>query len=226
MKATLWMLLLTALVSSTASGQGATRSLAEQQYPDLDRFVYWLVGHWDNRAQVEKETLQDLDPMDRHPWRPMHYVRVAANNIDGVVLALHTYGDRGFAGPPMRISLHRFTYSPRHDHVVHEFLNVKNRDRFGPFDGRLELLRDLTWGDVSTESTCNMYWKWDKNHFAGQTLPGLCVTQSFSEQPIRIEARGELWDDRLVRDDRSYRQDGSEIARPGGQVPEIYDKLD
>ena len=124
------------------------------------------------------------------------------------------------------MTLHRFSFSPVHKHIVHELLEVKDKDRFGPVDGELDKLKKLGWGDVRTNPTCNLYWKWNLNHFKGQTLPGMCVTDSPSERPIIIEASGELWNDRMVRNDRNYRLDGSLIGRPGGDTPILFERLD
>ncbi len=192
--------------------------------PTFDRFVYFLEGRWDNLRQVEKEALSDLAVDQRHRRYPMHYVRVDAGEIDGVVFAIHNYDQDGFHGDLRRISLHRFTWSKVHDHIVHEFLIIKDPDRFGPFDGRLDLLKQLTWNDVRTDPSCNMYWSWNVNHFEGKTVPGLCVTSSFTENPIRIEAHGELYASRLIRHDQNFTMEGREIKREGSQSPEIFDK--
>lgn len=189
------------------------------------QFVTWFTGRWDNIAQVEAEAGQGVADTERHERYAMHYVPIETGDIDGVVFAIHNYGREGFAGELSRISLHRFSFRHDTDEVFHQFLFLRDPDKFALDPARLDELTALRWSDVRTNAGCAIHWRWNHGHFAGRTKPGACVTSSYTPEPIVVEGSGELWADRLVRHDRNFRLDGTEIARNGGQSPEVFRKL-
>ncbi len=189
------------------------------------QFVSWISGRWDNAEQVQSEIEESVAAAERHERYAMHYVQIDTANIDGVVFAIHNYGRDGFAGELSRISLHRFSFRRDTNEVFHQFLFLRDPDRFSLEPERLDELADLRWSDVRTNAGCAIYWRWNGDHFAGSTKPGACITSSYTPEPIVVEGRGELWDSKLVRHDRNFRLDGSEIIRSGGQTPEVFCKL-
>ena len=103
---------------------------------------------------------------------------------------------------------------------------IKNKEKFGPRAEDLASLADLGWDDVRTNPGCTMYWQWQGDHFQGATREGECVTSSFTPEPIRIEAKGELWPNRLIRHDVNMTLEGEVIPRDGGETPEVFIKAD
>lgn len=190
------------------------------------QFIDWFTGRWDNVAQVAAEAERGVAATQRHERYAMNYVPIETANIDGVVFAIHNYGREGFAGELSRISLHRFSYRRDTDEVFHQFLFLRDPDKFALAPARLDELTALRWSDVRTNAGCSIHWQWQHDHFAGATKPGACVTSSYTPEPIVVEGYGELWANKLVRHDRNFRLDGSEIARNGGQSPEIFCKLE
>ena len=190
----------------------------------LPRFVQWMTGGWDNVAQVNGERYAGVADDSRRPRYAMKYVPAKTANIAGTVFAIHNYGEDGFQGSLQRIALHRFSWLKKEQQILHQFLFVKDADRFGPFEKRLNLLANLNWEDVKTNESCNMRWNWVDNHFEGATTPGACITSSFTKTPIRVEGKGQLWPDRLLRWDRNFTLEGDEIKREGGDTQEVFFK--
>ncbi|MEM7501477.1 MAG: hypothetical protein AAF417_05515 [Pseudomonadota bacterium] len=73
---------------------------------------------------------------------------------------------------------------------------------------------------------------------AGVCFAGICDADVLRSEPERVfdgermregwivvEGSGELWATKLVRHDRNFRLDGTEISRNGGETPEVFCKL-
>ncbi|RMF96233.1 MAG: hypothetical protein D6727_08905 [Gammaproteobacteria bacterium] len=193
--------------------------------PGLPCLVDWLSGDWDNIVQVRAEADAALPETQRHARYAMRYQPIAAPAFDGQLFAIHNYGAQGFAGPLRRISLHRF-YTGEDGVIVHEFLFLRHPEYWAPLAGRLHELRDLQPADVRSNPDCRMYWHWQEDHYEGRTEPGRCITQSFTDAPIRVEGHGKLWPHCLLRHDLNLTLNGEIIPRPGGETPELFRKLD
>ena len=189
------------------------------------QFVSWFTGRWDNVEQVQAELAEGVAVAERHERYAMNYVPVDTGNIDGVVFAIHNYGSEGFAGELNRISLHRFSFRRDTNEVFHQFLFLREPEKFSLVPERLDELKELRWSDVRTNAGCAIYWRWNGDYFAGSTKPKACITSSYTPEPIVVEGSGELWATKLVRHDRNFRLDGSEIIRNGGATPEVFCKL-
>ena len=192
--------------------------------PDFDAFRCGLAGTWDNVDQAEADRRAGHSGTARHPRRAMIYVPIDNPAIAGQLFAIKNYTEEGTDGPISRVSLHRFR--PDGDRVVHEFMFLRDKERWGDLSKDLSALTGLTEQDVRINTDCAMLWHWAGDHFAGSTVEGRCVTSSFTPEPIRVEGHGELWPDRLVRHDRNYDLDGNALPIPGGDSPEVFLKLD
>ena len=191
--------------------------------PGFDEFRCWLAGSWDNVEQATADIRNGVEEPLRHPRRAMTYVPVASAAIRGQLFAIRTYTDQGIAGPLSRVSLHRFR--PAGDLIVHEFMFLHDKARWGNLGADLASLEALTEDDVRINDDCAMFWRWADDHFEGSTVEGRCITSSFTPEPIRIEGHGELWPGRLVRHDRNFTLTGESLPVPGGDTPEVFLKV-
>ena len=192
--------------------------------PDFEKFSTWLAGQWDNVAQTRAEAEQGFRDADKHPRYAMDYVAVDTG-MEGQVFAIHNYGAEGLAGELTRVSLHHFFPDLTRGTIIHEFLFLKEAERWGDLGVSLTPLAALTRADINSRDNCRMYWRERAGHFVGRTEEGACVTQSFTDNPIRVEGYGELWPDRLVRHDMTLNMSGRTQPRPGGETPEVFDRI-
>ena len=191
--------------------------------PGFDAFRCWLSGSWDNAKQAEADIRNGATGSALHPRRAMTYVPIVNPAIEGQLFAILNFGELGFDGPLTRVALHRFR--PAKDAIVHEFMFLIDKARWGDLGTDLAPLRRLVEDDVRVNSDCAMRWHWAGDHFEGSTAEGRCITSSFTPEPIRVEGHGELWRDKLVRHDRNYSLAGEALPVPGGETPEVFLKL-
>jgi len=77
----------------------------------MDLFASWLVGSWDNIAQVEGEIARGVRVQDRRKRYAKRYTEVKTPDISGRTFAIENYDDgNGFLGKMERVSLHRFNH--------------------------------------------------------------------------------------------------------------------
>ena len=202
---------------------GCVASSPERDQILLDRFVCAIEGSWDNVQQARADIESGVSEADRHPRRAMTYVPIDALAIEGQLFAIKSYGADGLSGEISRVALHRFRQHD--DHLIHEFLFLKHKDRWGDLASDLTALARLKERDVTINTRCAMQWRLHDGYFEGSTTEGLCVTSSFTPQPIRVEGHGELWPEKLVRHDRNYSLAGDPLPVQGGHSPEVFDRL-
>lgn len=191
---------------------------------DLKRFLCAIAGTWDNKRQAETDLVLSLDESNRHPRRAMHYIPVANPHIEGQLFAILNYSTDGLDGPVDRVSLHRFRWSGEIQRIVHEFIFLNDPDRWGDLKNDLAPLAKIEPADTRFNDDCAMYWLWSGDHFEGATVPGQCLTDSFTDEPVLVEGHGELWDPRLIRHDQIFTLYNEPIPVPGGASPEIFER--
>lgn len=205
---------------------GASSGTAADSLPvsEFDAFRCNLAGHWDNVAQASADAAAGADYANLHPRRAMTYVPVTNPDLEGQLFAIRNFTEQGFSGPISRVSLHRFR--PEGDTIVHEFMFLLDKERWGDLSQDLEALTRITEADVRINRDCAMYWRSAGDHFEGATIKGQCVTSSFTPEPILVEGHGELYRDRLIRHDQNFSLSGEPLPVPGGATPERFDKID
>lgn len=189
----------------------------------VPHFVNMISGRWDNLVQVEAGRAAKADKAHQHLRYAMNYVPMQPPGLRGVLIAIESYGTEGFDGEMSRVALHRFR--DEGDGIVHEFIFPHDRSKLGDLTKDLSPLMALTEGGVRINVGCRLYWHWAGDHYEGATRKGQCKTSSYTETEILVEGKGWLYSDRLIRHDRNYELNGSEITRDGGATPEVFNRL-
>ncbi|MEM9496026.1 MAG: CpcT/CpeT family chromophore lyase [Pseudomonadota bacterium] len=193
---------------------------------ELERFRCMLTGHWDNKRQADRDIAAGADEANRHERRAMTYIPVANDHLEGQLFGILNYGEAGFEGAPRRLSLHRFRPAKDGGAIVHEFLFLKDKERWGDLTKDIAPLTSVTLADVTINSDCAMYWRAEADGFDGRTEEGRCITSSFTPEPIRVEGHGILSPTTLSRHDRNLSLDGEPLFVAGGASAEIFDKVE
>lgn len=190
---------------------------------DLNKFTSWLVGRWDNIAQVQAEIDSGVAESDRRHRYAMQYTAIQAPSIQGRLLAIENYDDgRGFEGDMQRVSLHRFMLSEDSHFILHEILFLKDEAFRKSLAVSLKPLEMITEDDIRARESCRLYWKWTGKRFEGATQQGACVTNSYMDRNITVEGLGVLEPNRLMRHDRNFEMSGEEIPHPGHETADKF----
>lgn len=200
-----------------------TTSLSEK---DMDRLSDWLVGNWDNVAQVQQEIKAGLAADEQRQRYAMRYTEIEASQVKGRIFAIENYDDgTGFKGEMQRVSLHRFMLSDDKQNIIHEILFLKDKAFRKSLIGNLKPLENITEDDIRSREDCRLYWTWTGERFEGATKKGACVTNSYTDRDITVEGQGILEANRLMRHDRNFEMSGEEIPRPGYKEKDVFDRV-
>jgi hypothetical protein len=164
---------LTATTIKTSSLTSEEARLTEQ---NLDLLVSWVVGKWDNIAQIKEQISQGIPEEERRKRYAMTYNGIVAPRVKGRLIAIENYDDgRGFEGSMERVSLHRFMLSENNDAIIHEILLIKDKAFRKSLIGNLSPLKHITENDFKSKKECRLYWQWTGERFEGVTKKrGLC----------------------------------------------------
>lgn len=213
-----------ASVSAWASSKEDSQDSASEK--QLDLLSSWLVGSWDNIAQVEGEIKAGVPPEQRRQRYAMRYTEIKAPAIKGRIFAIENYDDgNGFKGSLQRISLHRFMLSDDKSAILHEILFLKDKAFRKSLIGNLKPLENITEDDIRSRADCRLYWAYADDRFEGATKKGACVTNSYTDRDITVEGMGQLDADHLVRHDRNFEMSGEEIPRAGYKIADKFDRV-
>jgi hypothetical protein len=189
---------------------------------DLDRFVAWYSGRWENEAQILAQAAEAL-PEEGRIERVTHFIaplshksfgRVANAPNPRDVRFLYIESRRGEAleAGPFRQRLYRVYIDPRRQQIRLENHGLPQPELFAGAYQQPARLQAVKASQTIHRPGCDVFFRWDGARFIGQPDRGACrfVSAAFGNRRIVIDddfvATGEdLWSrDRGTSEDGAY----------------------
>jgi hypothetical protein len=178
---------------------------------DLDRFIAWYQGRWDNEAQVAAQEAENVPPEGRIE-RVTHFVAAfqhegfgrvaqAANPRDVRFLYIESRRNEGGAqDAPFRQRLYRVYIDPQRQHIRLENHALPQPELFAGAYQQPARLQAVKAGQTTHRPGCDVFFRWDGARFIGHPDRGACRFTSavYGNVPVVIDddfvATGEdLW---------------------------------
>lgn len=218
----------TASVSASKPVLARESVLALEAQPTLEqafaRFLAWFPGRYDSALQTRLDALEQVPEASRNYRRHSIFRRVDLPAFGEVVFYAEQYRD-GDPEQVYRQRLYVFTLAPERDafrlrvHVPHGVIPLRGAYRE---PGRLQ---GLTPEQTTVWNGCDLYWRWEGNHFRGALDPGACRFQSEAfGQEIVLDEYLLLYEDAIHFADRGLALDGGYLFGMRGETPNISKK--
>ena len=176
---------------------------------DLAHFLGWFAGEWDNNEQVWQQGEDGIAVEDRHEHIHHIFLPVAAPAIGEHTFFIKQYLGRDYEDV-YRQRLYSFHLNEERGAIelaIHSF-NEEQRYRYADRDP--SLLADLTPADLRNVPGCNVYWRFEGDHYIGEMDEGACFYFSeamgkniYITDTLRLSAE-EIW-----IGDKAYDEDGN-----------------
>ena len=142
---------------------------------DLQRFVSWFGGEFDNHEQVWQQK-QDKTKTDEPITHTHHLFAPVAVPALGKHIYYVQQSSDGDLSRVYRQRLYRFTADAANSAVKLEIFSLPDEKRFVDAQMKPELLAALQPAQLRSSPGCEVYWRFDASQqaYAGTMVPGAC----------------------------------------------------
>ena len=198
--------------------QSAPRSAA-----DLDRFLGWFAGEYDNNEQVWQQAVDGIAPEARRERIHHIFLPVSAPAIGEHTFFVKQYMDGDYENV-YRQRLYSFSVDEQRAAIV---LAIHSFNDEGPYryaDRDPAVIEDIEPGELRNMPGCNVYWRFVDDHYLGQMDDGACFYYSANlEQNVYITDTLTLTAEEIRIGDKAYDEDGNRLF--GRDEPHINRKV-
>ena len=191
----------------SASLLGAASAIAGPPHPDVLRVASWLVGSFDNRAQVASE--QAANASYQHDAAVM----VGRAIEDPVVFqdGLYLYVESRRDGEPRPYWQRVYRFKKSGGQIRIEVFKIDGQ-LLGPLGTDAQMLSSLNPGDLRKEEGCDVLLDVKGNEFIGSTAPKSCRSDYKGSAYVFSTMR--ITRDMVVTLDRGYDEKGVQTFGP------------
>ncbi|MBC6428149.1 MAG: chromophore lyase CpcT/CpeT [Cellvibrionales bacterium] len=209
----MWMFFARLLAGWLAlAGLAGCQSMAARQGPaegDLGHFLGWFAGEYNNYEQVWQQAEDGVAAEDRHEHIHHIFKRVAAPAVGEHVFFVRQYMDGDYERV-YRQRLYRF--SREGDAIRLSIYRFADEARYRDTDQRPELVRDLELSELSTMPGCDVFWRWQGDHYLGEMREGACFYHSTRmKKDIYITDTLKLTADEIWIGDKAFDAEGNRL---------------
>ena len=207
------------LTIGTAYGQQSAPRFAA----DLEHFLGWFAGEYDNNEQVWQQAVNGVAPEDRHERIHHIFLPVAAPAVGEHTYFVKQYMDGDYENV-YRQRLYGFSVDDERGAIelaIHSF-NDDARYRYADRDPAV--IEGIEPGEVRNLPGCNVYWRFVDDRYIGQMDDGACFYYSANlEQNVYITDTLTLTAEEIRIGDKAYDEDGNRLF--GRDEPHINRKV-
>lgn len=190
-----------------APAEAAPAAAPSASDPELQRFLKWFGGRFDNHLQ----TLQDEEAEAEHPHQRIHSI---FHPVSIPAIAPHLfYVEQYSSNDPTKVYRQRL-YEIARQESGEIVLSISAFKTPAPLLGAYRepgKLSGLTREDLVPKPGCEVYWKWSEDHFEGTTRRGACKIPSRRGGMLTIEDDLYLDEDEIWIRDRATNEAGEPV---------------
>ena len=193
-------------IGTVCAQQSAPRSAA-----DLEHFLGWFAGEYDNNEQVWQQAVDGVAPEDRHERIHHIFLPVAAPAVGAHTHFVKQYMDGDYENV-YRQRLYSFSLDDERGAIelaIHSF-NDEARYRYADRDPAV--IEGIEPGEVRNMPGCNVYWRFVDGHYLGQMDDGACFYYSANlEQNVYITDTLTLTAEEIRIGDKAFDEHGNRL---------------
>ena len=179
------------------------------QGQDLEHFLGWFAGEYDNNEQVWQQSEDGVAPENRHEH--IHHIFIAAV---APAIGEHTFFIKQYLGRDYedvyRQRLYNFSVNEDRGAIELAIHSFNDEEKYRNADREPALLADLRPEDLRNVSGCNVYWRFAGDHYAGEMDDKACFYYSEAmEQNVYITDSLRLTADEIWIGDKAFDEDGN-----------------
>ena len=178
---------------------------------DLEHFLGWFAGEYNNNEQVWQQGEDGIAPEDRHEH--IHHIFMPA---PVPAVGEHTYFIKQYLGRDYenvyRQRLYNFSVNEERGAIELAIHSFNEDEKYRQADRDPSLLADLAPADLRNVPGCNVYWRFEGDHYVGEMDEGACFYYSENMgQNIYITDTLRLTADEIWIGDKAYDEDGNQL---------------
>jgi len=178
---------------------------------DSDRLTALLAGEYNNNEQVWQQGEDGIAPEDRHEH--IHHIFMPA---PAPAVGEHTYFIKQYLGRDYenvyRQRLYNCSVNEERGAIELAIHSFNEEEQYRHADRDPSLLAGLGPADLRNVPGCNVYWRFEGDHYVGEMDEGACFYYSanmghniYITDPLRLTA-DEIW-----IGDKAYDEDGNQL---------------
>lgn len=203
------------------------------QSPSLDaqlaQFLEWFPGSYDSLPQTLEQEAAAL-PQDEHNYR-RHSIFTRTDLPEFGEITFYAEQRRWLDDPPPEGEVYRqriYVITPVEERQALRLRVHVPKDQANLLGAWQDpsLLEGLTPDDTVVWPGCDLFWKWEGEHFIGRIDPGACTFESPAYgQTIQLEEYLLLAKDEMHFADRGLTMEGEYLFGMKGDVPTIAERV-
>ena len=190
---------------------------------DLDHFLGWFAGEYDNNEQVWQQAVDGVAPEERHEHIHHIFLPVAAPAVGAHTVFVKQYMDGDYENV-YRQRLYSFSVNDGRGAIelaIHSF-NDEGKYRYADRDPAV--IGEIEPGELRNLPGCNVYWRFVDGHYLGEMDDGACFYYSANlEQNVYITDTLTLTAEEIRIGDKAFDEDGNRLL--GRNEPHINRKV-
>ena len=208
-----------ALTGGAASGQQPPpRSAA-----DLDHFLGWFAGEYDNNEQVWQQAVDGVAPEERHEHIHHIFLPVAAPAVGENTVFVKQYMDGDYDNV-YRQRLYSFSVNDERGAIELAVHSFNDEGKYRHADRDPAVIEGIEPGELRNIPGCNVYWRFVDGHYLGEMDDGACFYYSADlEQNVYITDTLTLTAEEILIGDKALDEDGNRLF--GRDEPHINRKV-
>jgi len=179
------------------------------QAQQLEHFLGWFAGEYDNNEQVWQQGEDGIAPEQRHEHIHHIFVPTSVPAVGEHVFFVKQYLGRDYEDV-YRQRLYRFSDNEQRGAIELAIYNFHDEEPYRYADRDPTVLADLTLEELRNVPGCNVYWRFAEDHYVGEMDEGACFYHSENMgQNIYITDTLRLTEDEIWIGDKAYDEDGN-----------------
>ena len=196
-----------ALTGGAASGQQPPpRSEA-----DLDHFLGWFAGEYDNNEQVWQQAVDGVAPEARHEQIHHIFLPVAAPAVGEHTVFVKQYMDGDYENV-YRQRLYSLSVNDERGAIELAVHSFNDEGKYRHADRDPAVIEGIEPGELRNIPGCNVYWRFVDGHYLGEMDDGACFYYSADlEQNVYITDTLTLTAEEILIGDKAFDEDGNRL---------------
>ncbi len=176
---------------------------------DLDHFLGWFAGEYDNNEQVWQQGEDGISLEDRHEHIHHLFLPAAAPAIGEHTFFIKQYMGRDYENV-YRQRLYSFSLNEDRGAIELAIHSFNDDDKYRYADRDPGLLAGIQADELRNMPGCNVYWRFVDDHYVGEMDENACFYYSENMgQNIYITDTLRLTADEIWIGDKAYDEDGN-----------------
>ncbi len=217
------LLVLTASLPALVTGPAQGQEPALASASDLDHFLGWFAGEYNNNEQVWQQAVDGVAPDARHEHIHHVFLPVSTPAIGDHAFFVKQYLDGDYENV-YRQRLYSFSVDRQRDAIVLAIHRFLDEARYRYADRDPSVLEEIGPDDLRHLPGCNVFWRFVGDHYVGEMDDGACFYFSndlgrniYITDTLRLDA------DEIRIADAAYDEDGNRLF--GRDEPHVNRKV-